>query len=258
MDGRSLVLFGAILFTAFLANAAEAQSKSKTEREKREQVRKKLMDHFNALQEQVAFADDGRYRVTLVYDFSAEKHFKDFDTKGGTPSKGWLELKSTDPSNPAALVWRARIKGDFTVKMEYLIDAVHRRESSRVALRSTSSGEAARPGEGVGAVLSNTSTPDIKEWKHELVKGTYVLTDTRNPVLARHNIKEREAMWLKRDAALHISKYGQSPEIKARAEGPDITYLSVNLTSVTLRLVRFEVQAYLDGDFVKELCPENK
>ncbi len=60
---------------------------------------------------------------------------------------------------------------------------------------------------------------------------------------------------LKREGVTYTGKYGQAPEIRARGEGPEAAYLRVFVTAATIRIVRFEVQAFLDYDYVKELFP---
>lgn len=235
-----------------------AAEKAKAERERKENIRKKLMEHFNGLQERVDLLDDGRYRVTLVWDFSEEKHFNDFKSNG-TRQKGWYLLKSPRQGDPSILMPACRIRGDFVARIEYLVEEVHDTEISAIILRTSNEGEVGNAGtDGVGTQLANTTAFDLKEWKFQLWRmGTdeRILTDRLNPVLVRHEPKQRQSLLVKRDGVTYQTKYGQAPPLSANSEGPDPCWIRVASVASTIKVVRFELQAYLDPDYVAQLFP---
>jgi serine/threonine-protein kinase len=235
-----------------------AAEKAKAERERKENIRKKLMEHFNGLQERVDLLDDGRYRITMVWDFSEEKHFNDFKSNG-TRQKGWYLLKSPRQGDPAVLMPACKIKGDFVARMEYLVDEVHDTEIAAILLRTTNEGDVGNTGtDGVGTQLANTTAFDLKEWKFQLWRigaDERILTDRLNPVLVRHEPKQRQSLLVKRDGITYQTKYGQAPPLTANSEGPDPCWIRTATVACTIKVVRYELQAYLDPEYVNQLFP---
>jgi hypothetical protein len=252
-----------VLVLALLALpvGAQSQSPAKETRKQREALRKRLVEHFNAQQEQVDVLEDGQVRVQFVYDLSNAKSGEDFKLSRAAWQPGGIEIDSPGLSEPAALIWKGKLRGNFFVRMEYTVTQVHKRESGIICLRTQETDDVEHPTEGVGVVAVSAAGWDVNEWRMYIVKvapKSEALSDEDNPLIVRQTVKARCGLSLKREGLTLTSVYGQSKPLSGTAEGPDPNFLRISVRAAGIRVVRFEVAGHLDRDFVDKVAPSPK
>ncbi|HLG42794.1 MAG TPA: tetratricopeptide repeat protein, partial [Planctomycetota bacterium] len=215
------------------------------------ELKKQLLNHFSASEEQVDVLSNGDIRVRMVYTFSHPDQFRDFSLHNATNGAGFVELRSAAQDDYGVALWMPRLRGTFFFSCTFTIEEVDPRLVSGIILRTTDVGDAERVGNGLGVTFANTTAYDLGEWQMYLNATGQVPQpppQSLEPAQVRHYAKEKTSIALTQQGSKVTGAWGQKV-VEAQAKGPEPFFARFLCMTSRVRLYRFEVVGYLDKEW---------